>query len=72
MSWFMENNVNVMAWPAQSPDMNPIENLWDVLHRKLHGHMPRNKDQLWNIVKDEWYKIAREVTKKEREDYEEG
>ena len=26
MLWFLENNVNVMAWPAQSPDMNPIEN----------------------------------------------
>ena len=53
-----------MAWPAQSPDMNPIENLWDELGRRLDGHMPQNKGQLWEVVKDEWYKISTEVTKK--------
>ena len=29
------NNVNVLPWPAVSPDMNPIENIWDYLSRKV-------------------------------------
>ena len=52
-----------MTWPAQSPDINPIENLWDELGRRLDGYTPRNKQQLWEIVKDEWYKITMDVTK---------
>jgi hypothetical protein len=31
------NNVNVLPWPAASPDMNPIEHIWDYLGRKVRA-----------------------------------
>ena len=36
-SFLIQNNVNVLPWPAMSPDMSPIEHIWDEMQRRLHG-----------------------------------
>ena len=58
--WFEDNDVAVMDWPAQSPDLSPIENLWEILFRKVQNKQPSNLDELWQILCTAWYSITEE------------
>lgn len=57
--WKKENLTNILGWPAQSPDLNPIEHLWAELKVGVRAHKPRpkNKRELEVIVKEEWLKL---------------
>ena len=59
--WLSENDVNVLQWPSQSLDLNPIENLWQFL--KIQ-RAPANINNLKAICQEEWYKIPTNYRKK--------
>jgi len=52
--WLADHRVTTMEWPPQSPDLNPIENRWDVLNTKRSGINARNATQLLEIRRDAW------------------
>ncbi len=56
-SWFNDHFVTVLDWPANSPDLNPIENLWGIVKRKMRDTRPNNADELKATVKDTWASI---------------
>lgn len=55
--WFADNNIRVMDWPSQSPDLNPIENLWEEVDRKLKRQNFKKPEQLFDAIKEEWNRI---------------
>ena len=61
----VENKITSLPWPAQSPDLNPIENLWDELDRKVRKHkpLPKNQNDLWQILQNEWLKLDESIYK---------
>ena len=61
--WFKDHGYTVMKWPAQSPDLNPIEHLWWHLKRRLDEYEipPTSQHELWERCEAEWEKIPKEV-----------
>ncbi len=56
-----KSNIKVREWPSQSPDRNPIENLWRELKVRVAKRQPRNLNDLERICKEEWDKIPPEM-----------
>lgn len=52
-----------MEWPPLSPDLNPIEHLWDTLKRKVRSRTPApvNHNQLVDAVNAEWENIPQDT-----------
>ena len=62
--WLDENSVKQIERPSFSPDLNPIEHLWDEMERRMKKESPKNERELKEAVLRVWQGIGSDVTKK--------
>ena len=53
-AFIVDNQIPTFDWPAQSPDLNPIENLWSILDQKCKDRRPNNEDELFQELQHAW------------------
>uniref|UniRef100_A0A8R1E953 HTH_Tnp_Tc3_2 domain-containing protein n=1 Tax=Caenorhabditis japonica TaxID=281687 RepID=A0A8R1E953_CAEJA len=60
-NWFRRRRVDLLEWPSQSPDFNPIEHMWEELKRRLKGVRASNANQKCAQLEAAWKSIPMPV-----------
>lgn len=60
--WFATNNIEVLPWASYSPDINPIENIWGLLTKKIYkrNFRPQNANELWEAIEECWEELSQD------------
>jgi len=56
--WFNDHGITVLIGPANSPDLSPIENMWDIVKRKLRDARSNALDELKAAIEASWASIS--------------
>lgn len=59
VDFLADHNITVLPWPSRSPDLNPIEHLWDQLDKRVRMRQPAPQTllQLQQALQEEWQRI---------------
>ena len=63
-SFLSKKQIELLEWPAQSPDLNPIEHLWAILDKKCGTRCLKRKEDLKIMLQEAWADIDSDTTKK--------
>ena len=60
--WLQNEEIEVLDWPPQSPDLSPVEHLWEEYKRRLSDYetIPSSMTELWERAEDVWNNIPQE------------
>jgi transposase len=53
-SWLKDHNVTAMEWPTHSHDINPIEEMWNIIDWRSKNRTPRSAADLEALLKRQW------------------
>jgi hypothetical protein len=64
-SYLTGADIETLPWPSQSPDLNPIENIWNYLKVQIGSQerRPSSIHELWQVVLQEWEKVPLDLIK---------
>ena len=57
----MDNCALVLEWPSQSPDLNPIENLWSILEERFKKRKVNTQEELILELRKEWRSLPKDL-----------
>lgn len=62
-AWLESRNIAVLPWVSRSPDLNPIENLWGVLARRVYanGRQFQTEQELTVAIEEVWAQVEHDL-----------
>jgi transposase len=64
VDFFKNNDIKLLEWPSQSPDLNVIEHLWSELKRRYGNYKAKSKSELIHKIQQIWIELGREYPNK--------
>lgn len=55
---FERSGLKILEWPANSPDLNPIENIWAILKFRVVEHFPTTREAVIQAIQLEWANLT--------------